>query len=71
LLVISAAAACRNCQFDWKRDFSFAEFIKKRMLNIEYFLVFYLFYLNKGAYPENPSYRKKTPVGAASSREIK
>jgi len=24
-----------------------------------------------GAYPENPSYHKNSPVGAASSREIK
>jgi hypothetical protein len=24
-----------------------------------------------GAYPESPSYHKKNPVGAASSREIK
>jgi hypothetical protein len=26
-------------------------------------------FLKKGAYPESPSYHKKNPVGAASSRE--
>jgi hypothetical protein len=27
--------------------------------------------ISKGAYTESPSYHKRTPVGAASSREIK
>jgi hypothetical protein len=27
--------------------------------------------IKQGAYPESPSYHKKPPVGAASSREIK
>jgi hypothetical protein len=27
--------------------------------------------IEEGAYPESPSYHKKNPVGAASSREIK
>jgi len=62
---VELATGCQAPGLNGKNQFITGLFLHQRIENNPNTFII------KGAYPESPSYHKKLPVGAASSREIK